>query len=142
MAISDALSERCNCPFSQNDIADVRFSCVNGPNANSVLVHGSLISSEEVDSVELLLYMQEWLLTEPTIALDGVSLHATENCHIYANTTYDSCEWLPNTIRENHIITIEIAAGIGLVALIALMAFVIVLVVCIFQRKKQQRKPM
>ena len=109
LAISDALSERCNCPFSQDHIVDEQFSCNNGPNANTVSFHGSLIGSQDTDSVELLLYMQEWLLTEPTIALDGFSLHGAENCHIYSknltNKTYDSCEWLPNILRKYQNIT-------------------------------------
>ena len=104
LAISEALSERCNCSFSRNNIRDDQFSCNNGPNANNVLFHGSVIGSQHIDSVELLFYMQEWLLTEPSIVLDGFSLHAAENCHIYSkeptNTTYGSCEWLPNTLRE------------------------------------------
>ena len=104
LAISEALSERCNCSFSQNNLTNDQFLCNDGPNANSVLFLGSVIGSQNIDNVELLLYMQEWLLTEPSIVLDGFSLHAAENCHIYSkeptNTTYGSCEWLPNTLRE------------------------------------------
>ena len=145
LAISNALSERCNCPFSPDNIAEEQFLCINSPNSNSVLFRGSLTGSEDVDSVELLFFMQEWLLAEPTIALDGFSLHAAENCHVYskepANMTYGNCEWLPNTLRECRQITTGTFISIGLLALIALSVLAILVVVCIYQKIKMQRKP-
>ena len=106
LAISKALSDRCNCSLSQNNIADEKFSCNNGPNANNVSFYGNLVSIQDVDSVELLRYIQEWLLTEPIVTFDAFSLHAAENCHSYSeeptNTTYDNCEWLPNALMECH----------------------------------------
>ena len=144
--IGNVLSERCDCPFSANNITDGRFSCNNVPNANSVLFQGSVIGSENVDSVEMLFYMQEWLLTEPTVTLHEFSLQAAENCHIYSkepgNATYGSCEWLPNTVRECHKIMTIISISIGSLALLIMLAFAIAIVVCIRQRQKVQKKPM
>ena len=37
-----------------------------------------LINTQDTDSMELLLHLQEWLLTDPTVALGGVSLQAAE----------------------------------------------------------------
>ena len=144
LAISEALSERCSCSFSQDNIVDEQFSCNNGPNTNSVLFHGSLIGSQNVDSVELLFYLQEWLLTEPTITLDEFSLHAAENCRVYfngsVNATNDDCEWPPNKLREYRKFATGIFTGLGLLAMIAMLALAIVVIVCICQRCQFRRR--
>ena len=102
--ISDSLSERCECTFPREYIADGQFMCVND-DPNSVVYEGRLISTDDTDSVELLFHLQEWLLTEPTVSLSGVDLHATENCQVYikelGNTDYNTqCDWLPNKVKE------------------------------------------
>ena len=145
LAISGALSERCSCPFAQENIADGQFSCNHGLNAEYVLFQGRLISMGDIDSVELLFYMQEWLLTEPTIALDGFSLHAAENCQVYSkelvNSTYDNnCEWPPNTLRECRRITTGVSIAVGLLALMALSTLAVVVVICICQRYRVRKK--
>ena len=83
--ISDALSERCSCSFPQRYVTNGHFVCSSSPSANTVVFQGRLISTQDVDSIELLLYLKKWLLTEPTI---GISLHAAENYKDIGNATH------------------------------------------------------
>ena len=87
LAISDALSERCSCSFSQRYISNGQFVCSSGPSANTVVFQGRLIGIQDAGSVELLHHLHEWLLTEPAITLGGAALQAAESYQEIGNTT-------------------------------------------------------
>ena len=146
LAISEALSERCNCLFSQNHIVHDQILCSSGSSIDSIIFQGTLISTEDADSVELLFHLQEWLLTEPTIGLDGVVLQGSENCQVYlkepGNITNNSCEWPPNKLREYRRITTGVSIGMGFSALIAFSALTITAVACCWWKHKILRKHM
>ena len=138
--ISDALSERCSCSFPQRYITNGHFVCSSSPSANTVVFQGRLISTQDVDSVELLLYLKEWLLTEPTIVLDGISLQAAENYKDIGNATHATpCKWPPRRYREYQQSIIGAAVSGGLLVLVALIAFIMV-AVCSCRRHKVYKK--
>ena len=140
--ISDALSERCNCLFSQDYIANGQVICSDGPSGNIVAFQGRLIGTQGADSVELLLHLQEWLLTEPTISWGGVSLQAVENCRVYykgrGNTT-TPCEWPPRRYRKYQQSFTGAAVGAGLLALLTATVLVAMVVMCFCQRYDVQK---
>ena len=147
-AISGAISERCGCSFSQHNIKNGFFVCSDGPSANTVVFRGRLISSSpDTDSVEFLFYLQEWLLTEPTIALGGISLQAAENCRVYykeaGNTTHAiPCEWPLGQCRDERQSITGAAASAGLLALVTVTILVVMVMMCFYQRYKVHRKLM
>ena len=144
-SIGDALSERCGCLFSQDYIVNGQFMCSDGPSANTVEFQGRLIGTQNADSVELLFHLLEWLLTEPTVAVGGVSLQTTGNCRVYynkrGNTTHSTpCEWPSRKYREAQQSITGAAVSAGYLALVAIMALGIVVVMCFCQRYKIPRK--
>ena len=141
LAISDALSERCSCSFSQSYIADEQFLCSNGSSTDIVVFRGRLINTQDTDSMELLLHLQEWLLTDPTVALGGVSLQAAENCQVYHGSITNStpCEYSPIKYGKDRQSIIGVSASAGILALVAVSTLFVMVVVYFCIRYKIQR---
>ena len=123
MFISDYLSERCSCLFSPSYLADGEILCNSG-DSKCVLFQGRLISSQDADSVELLLYLKEWSLTMPKIEVGAVELQITGNDSVIYPPTGSIIECEP--IKTEHLRSDYRKAFIGTTVILVFLALAVV----------------
>lgn len=99
--ISNYLSNRCSCFFSQHYIADGEILC-STEDSNCVIFQGRLLGSQDTDSVEMLIYLKEWSMTMPTTEVGKVELQIASNSLTYPPTgSSTKCEPVA-IIEEEH----------------------------------------
>ena len=71
--IAKGIEEFCRCGFSSEYIAEKRLTC-NKTDLHRVLLQGRIISTNDMDSSDLVGDLEEWVSSGPTVVVQGKEL--------------------------------------------------------------------
>ena len=77
------LSERCLCELSRSLFGLMQFRC--SKDDKVVIVQGRLIGLPTITSSELMVDLQEWVNSGPSIVVDGKQFNIQEQCTVIIN---------------------------------------------------------
>jgi len=72
----------CACTLSAKYIADTDLICVEN-SMDQVVFQGRLISTNDMNSTNIILHLEHWAQTEPTVVAKGVQLAVSNLCSVY-----------------------------------------------------------
>ena len=76
--ISKSIDQYCGCDIPTNYIADGKFTC-REDKPEWVIFQGRLISTNDRDSSDLLVNLEEWLSNKPTVVIQGKELRVVSS---------------------------------------------------------------
>lgn len=132
------LTGSCECAITTKYIADGGLVCSSEP--GEVILQGRIISTTTKNSTDLVTLLQEWVLGNPTVIIQGVQLKVESECSVQletlGNTTcrpignYNSPDILSCTVGE----AVVLAVG-GVLAIEALLVIIVVgVLLCVKKR--------
>lgn len=133
-AIVNELLENCECPYSDQYIANSSLLC--GTSTQEVIYQSNLLNSGRIQATDLKQVVQDWVGMSPQITVGGVALKVQSYCLVDLETLGDTeeCETLNPTTEESQdedteLIAIEGRVNIAAIAggLVGGMAFILVL---------------
>ena len=75
----------CTCTLSAKYIADTDLICVEN-SMDQVVFQGRLISTDDMNSTDIILHLEHWAQTEPTVTAKGVQLTVSNLCSVQVPT--------------------------------------------------------
>ena len=143
----------CNCAFSEEYIADPDLICLEN-NASGVIFQGRLISTEDMNSTEMISQLERWAQNKPIIVAKGVKLTVAGICSehprgldcIMDNTRPTVMTPTQNSnptgvgVTESHSIVPVIGAGAGGGVFLLIAAVVILIVVVLVVRRRRYKR--
>ena len=76
--ISKAIEQFCRCEFTGDYIAEERLTC-NKRDPHLVLLQGRIIGTNDRDSSDLLVNLEEWVSSGPTVMIQGKELRVVSS---------------------------------------------------------------
>lgn len=146
----------CNCAFSEEYIADPDLICLEN-STSRVIFQGRLISTEDMNSTEMVSQLERWAQTKPIIVAKGVKLTVAGICSEHPrglDCTMDNTRSTVMTstptqnsnptgvgVTESHSIVPVIGAGAGGgVFLLIAVVVVLIVVVLVLRRRRYKRR--
>jgi hypothetical protein len=97
--ISEGISNDCNCSYTPSRIMNTRLYCFQHP--NYVSVRGFIQGTENYTAQQILTYMEQWYLKQPTVILtENRVLNINKNCHLHISE-WNERECSPNPMPES-----------------------------------------
>ena len=153
--IAGELMDICNCAFSEKYIAEPDLICMEN-STSGVIFQGRLISTEDMNSTEMVSDLEGWAQTKPIIVAKGVKLTVVGICSEHLRGLDCFMDNTPPTvmtptqnsnptgvgITESHSIVPVIGAGAGGGVFLLIVAVVILIVVVLVLRRRRYKKRM
>ena len=76
--ISKAIEQFCRCEFTGDYIAEERLTC-NKRDPHLVLLQGRIIGTNDRDSSDLVVNLEEWVSSGPTVVIQGKELRVVSS---------------------------------------------------------------
>ena len=76
--ISKAIEQFCRCEFTGDYIAEERLTC-NKRDPHLVLLQGRIIGTNDRDSSDLVVNLEEWVSSGPTVVVQGKELRVVSS---------------------------------------------------------------
>ena len=120
--LMDVLKKKCFCDLSTNLFGLMQFRCTKDDKV--VIVRGRLIGLPTTDSSELMIGLQEWVNTGPSIVVNGTQFDVQEQCTVYIDNLNATDCVLPSTTLLNKL-------AVGVAGGVAAALFLIISTVCV-----------
>ena len=139
-SVTQQVSQWCQCQYPGSFITNSQLFCTTN---NDVIYQALLLPTDSKTALEIRNIIQLWVLSNPTIMLDGKSYHLYSNCSVVVKELgVTSCGVvrhnvsLPNS--EIPVSTIELVSVVGTAVLLLLVIALVITVVitsCVRLRK-------
>ena len=133
------LTGSCECAITTKYIADGRLVCSSEP-GEVVILQGRIISTTTKNSTDLVTLLQEWVLGNPTVIIQGVQLKVESECSVQLKTLGDTtCRPIGNYNSPDKLSctvggAVVLAVG-GVLAIEALLVIIVVgVLLCVKKR--------
>lgn len=122
------LTGSCECAITTKYIADGGVVCSSEP--GEVIFQGRIISTTTKNSIDLMTLLQEWVLGNPTVIIQGVQLKVESECSVQletlGNTTCRPCSTFGGAV--------VLAVG-GVLAIVAFLVIIVMgVLLCVKKR--------
>ena len=137
------VSDECFCHYSRDFILEDSFLC--GGNPKETIFEGYLLAADQITTTELLKIIQQWILQQPELTLNGEQYIADPYCQISVEelgapqcnaTTPTATTFPPGSPIAKDVIILAIVCGGVLFLLAVAVIFAIVCCCCCRQKRK------
>ena len=141
MAIVVNVEERCQCGFTQDQIASSAFKCFPA-SPQAVTYRAVLHGTASTTSSQLISQIEQWISGGVTISVQNVLLNVDTNCVIVIVSNHDDeCGMMDdNTVMTESSAIGGIVGGMVAVVLILIVIIVIAVVAALFLRMRKKRQ--
>ena len=136
--IAQRIMQGCQCQYSARFIVSGQLFCAS---KSSIIYQAQLIPTDNKTALEVRNITQQWVLSGPTITINGVSYKVDPSCSTVVNelgvfSCHNSAvsESQPN--RNNHLPVITVSVSLAGVMLIVCIGSVIFFIVCYLHGRK------
>ena len=130
--VSLAVWQQCYCPLTSEYIARERLMCIED---DSMLFQGRIISIDSTTSSELLMDLQAWVQSAPTVRIEGKYLHVSSHCSVHLNqlgSTKVNC-----TDQSSLSSTVAITVVTFILAIVIAISMTIFIIAFVFYKRKR-----
>ena len=138
--IAQRIVQGCQCQYSARFIVNGQLFCAS---KNCAIYQAQFIPTDDKTALEVHNITQQWVLSGPTITINGLSYKVDPNCSTVVNKLgVSSChngavsESQPN--NNSHLPVITVSASLIGVMLIVCVGSVIFFIVCYLHRRKSK----
>ena len=144
-AITEQISNRCQCTYRSSLIIDSQLFCDDDP--HKLIYQAQSLKLDERMSDEIRRLIQDWVLTEPSILINSQSYKLDSSCSVTVQTLGNStCVILsptpgvsePEAPHTPSSFELAIIAAIGLILLLILLVVVSLIVFFVTKRSKKK----
>lgn len=139
--------QECQCPISEYYLRDAILMCP--MELNDVIFRGRLFSTPEAMITQILMFLQDWVNTGPTISINGEDFAVDSSCPVAIqslNETVCPPEGTPSEPSEteepegfNYSLVYIIVGVVGGVT-VAILLFALVLCCCCYRRQASKKR--
>ena len=135
--ITQWIVQHCQCQYSANFIVDGQLFCTT---KNSVVYQAQFISTDSKMALEIRNITQQWVLSRPTITINGLSYQVDPNCSTVVNKLgVTSCNIVSESQPNNHLPAISVSVVLVGMMLLVCIGSIIFSLYYLHRRKSKRR---
>ena len=135
--IAQQIVQHCQCQYSANFIVDGQLFCTSD---NSVVYQAQFISTDSETALEIRNITQQWVLSRPTITINGLSYQIDPDCSTVANKLgVTSCNIVSESQPNNQLPTISVSVVLIGMTLLVCIGSIIFSLYYLHRRKLKSR---